>query len=290
MGDWTDKATTVAVHEGNIYVGGKQMEYVASGNHNVFWWIKEFDNSDGSEDTTNWDKTIEKSDWSSESMYDMVIYDDVSDWQNDRVIFCSQNNPTADFVVHAYDTFGNFEWKKSFDAEGYIDTAYAMALYGCMVYVVGKGSSDTFVSYWWIKQFRCTDGDENTYHWDKKIVRDGAYDRAYSVAVGNDNTIYIGGVECSDISLTDDNCYFKKFHPDGTEIDLTGGNLYTSAENADDHTLMPYTINGLDVAFGTESYDDEIIDILVNSSTDIVYLVADVHNGNGFSIRTLHDE
>jgi hypothetical protein len=41
---------------------------------------------------------------------------------------------------------------------------------------------------------------------------------------------------------------------------------------------MPYTINCLDVAYGKEHGDVEIIDILVNSSTDMVYLVADVHN------------
>ncbi len=175
-----DRAQAVAVDsDGSVYVAGYGSSLVGT-NTQEDWWIKKFD-SDGNEDTTNWNKKIGTS---------------LSDRANAIAL-------DGDGNVYVAGTADNFMvWIKKFDPDGNEDTAHwnkaiSDFLVSSMAMdqdgnVVVAGCGPGAASYdWLIKKFSA-DGVEDTANWNK-LVDTSIMDMSSYVAVDSSGNVFVAG-------------------------------------------------------------------------------------------------
>ncbi|MBW2996158.1 right-handed parallel beta-helix repeat-containing protein, partial [Candidatus Woesearchaeota archaeon] len=210
----------------NVYVVGAELFTAGNG---YDWWIKKF-SSDGTEDTANWNLTLDSG------------YANSRDWAW-SVAFDSSNNV---YVVGTYSTSSlstdEGMWIKKFSSAGVEDTAnwnlsfkqggrsaaYSVAVdSNNNVYVAGIGNNLVSGSSgldWWIKKFSSA-GVEDTSNWNKTFSTGGTFsDIAYSVAIDSNDNVYVAGSGSNLVGSTNQDLWIKKFSSSGVE-DTANWNL-----------------------------------------------------------------
>jgi hypothetical protein len=223
----SERAKAVAIDSNdNIYVGGYGVNLVSASSGND-WWIKKF-SPDGTEDTTNWNISIDGGD--SDYIQDMIID------SNDNLIVAGygRNIITAssgnDWWIKKYDSNGveDSTWNLQFDGAGENDIPYDMAFDSAgNLYVVGHGInlvSATSVTDLWIKKFDST-GVEDTTNWNLSFNTHDQANIGYGVAVDSSDNVYVVASGYQSISNNNTSWWLKKFDSTGVE-DTTNWNFF----------------------------------------------------------------
>ena len=190
-GGENDSAYSVAVDSNdNVFVVGYGVGL--NGSTSYDWWIKKY-YSNGTEDTSNWNKT-----YSSKSGSLIHPYSVTRD-SNDNVYVIGSGSDLngsgsdSDWWIMKFNSTGVRQWNKTYTSGGGLDYAYSVAVDGNNnLYVVGSGNdlnnSDSSDD-WWIMKFNST----GVRQWNKTYTSGGGLDYAYSVAVDGNNNVYVGG-------------------------------------------------------------------------------------------------
>ena len=217
-----DFAYSVAIDSfNNVYVVGSGYNLVSSSSYDD-WWIKKF-NSNGTEDTTNWNKVFNGS-GTSDHAYSVAV-----DSLNNVYVVGSGNqlinsSSTQDWWIKKFNSSGTEDtsnWNKKFDGNTYYDEAKSIVIdSNNNVYIAGYGSNLLSVASddWWIKKFS-SNGTEDTTNWNKMYDDGyGFFDSAYSVTIDSNDNIYVVGTGYNLISSSSSNDWWlKKFNSSGTE-------------------------------------------------------------------------
>ncbi|MFA6072514.1 MAG: DUF87 domain-containing protein [Candidatus Woesearchaeota archaeon] len=264
--------------DGSLYVVGSAWGIV-SGSSNYDWWIKKF-NSNGVEDTTNWNKTISGGDLTrsdnahsvfvspiDDSVY--VVGDGVNlvsgssgyDWRIKKF----WNNGTEDVV--------NWNKNYSFDTSSMesAQSVFVSPIDGS-VFVAGYGNNYD----WLIKKFNSSGFEDVVWN---KTLDGGGWDYAYSIFVNSlDGSVYVVGSGRNLVSGSSDaDWWIKKFWSNGTEDVVNwnkkyNGGVATSADSA--QSVFVSSLDGSVYVFGTGRN-------LVSGSTNDDWLIKKF-NSSGF--------
>jgi hypothetical protein len=219
----SDSFNAVAVDSSdNVYVVGYGYDLTGTDTYKDIW-IKKFD-SQGNEETTNWNKMIEISGATasipSEEAHDVVI--DSSDnvyvvgYGTDLVA----SGSGKDWFIKKYDANGvedTANWDKMLDSgsNGW-DEAMAVAIDNTgNIYVAGfgfdmDGSSDKD---WWIKKF----DSSGTELWDESVNVNDSYERIEAIAFDSSNNAYFAGFGDSIVTSSSQwDMWLRKYDDTGT--------------------------------------------------------------------------
>ncbi|MDY6934616.1 MAG: SBBP repeat-containing protein, partial [Spirochaetota bacterium] len=216
--------------DGNVYVVGSA--------NNCDWWIKKFD-TDGNEDTMNWDKRFDGT-GGDDAVNSIAVDPD----GNVYIVGYGSNlvgeASGLDLWVKRFDSNGiedTVNWDKRFDGTGGDDAVNSVAVDpDGNVYVGGYGSNlvgDASGLDLWIKRFD-SNGIEDTVNWDKRFDGIGGDDAVNSIAVDPDGNVYVVGYgsnlvgEASGLDL-----WIKKFDSDGNE-DMINWDMMFDGNNSND--------------------------------------------------------
>jgi hypothetical protein len=205
--------------EHNVYVAG--CWYSGS---SMDWMIKKFD-SEGSEDTINWNKTF---DWSenTDNAYSIAIDSNNDVYVAGRVLISTNN-----CVIKKFDRNGNedMSWNKMIlgGSEANIPNQIKVDRNN-NVYVIGT-KKDVSDYCWWIKKFDSS-GNEDTANWDKTIDGTLGNDFAYAVAIDYDNNVYCSGTIYNG---NDHDWWIKKFDSEGIEDTVNWNKIFDGAVGDD---------------------------------------------------------
>lgn len=209
-----DITTSIAIDaNGNVYVAGAGMNLV-SATSNSDWWIKKFD-SNGVEDTVNWDKKIDNSN-GEDMVYSIAVDGSGTVYAAGRGICLVSETSGADWWIKKFDANGvedTVSWNKKIDCGGTrMERAFGIAVdANGNVYVAG---SEDFNAR--IKKFDAS-GAEDTVHWDK---RPGGVDsmRINSIAVDSNGSVYAAGNGENLVDAASNaDWWIKKFDSNGVE-------------------------------------------------------------------------
>ncbi len=190
-GNGTDVIEGIATdNNNNVYAAGYGQDLI-SGDSQRDWWMKMFA-EDGTEDTTNWDKSFDSAN-DSDKLWDVAVD------QIDNVYFCGNArqlvsaNSNSDWRIVKYSPDGTELWEKVYDSNEGNDTATNITIseYG-FIFVSGFGSNlvDTSSSQdWWIKMFD-QDGNEL---WEGFYDGNGSSEGIYTSGVDSENSLYVAG-------------------------------------------------------------------------------------------------
>lgn len=195
----------------------------AAGTSNMDWIIKKF-SSDGTEDTTNWNKTIDGG--NNDILWALKV--DSSD--NIYAAGCGHSVATAstnyDWWLKKFDKDGNEDtsgWDKKINGlDNTNDCARAIEIdYTGNVYVAGHTWDavvpNTSGRDWWIKKFTPT-GTEIGSGWNKTFDSNLGNDYAYSIAIDSENNVYVAGAgEDFESTGTGQDIWIKKFTSGGDQ-------------------------------------------------------------------------
>ena len=204
----------------NVYVVG----YKFNGNDND-WWVKKF-SSDGTEDTTNWNKTFD-----GESGNDTAFSVAIDSNNNVYVVGNKYNGIDLDWCVKKFSSDGTEDttnWNKTFDGGDGDDTAFSLAIdSNNNIYIAGYKYHLSAYD-WWIKKFD-SNGTEDTNNWGFTCDY-SMYDFPYSMAIDSDDNIYVVGSLSLGFTMC---CWLKKFNSNGVEYILNWDKiLYNSSGSA----------------------------------------------------------
>ena len=153
--------------------------------------------SDGTEDTVNWDKTLGQTAGFLDDTGSAIAIDADNNVYTAGQFF-SGPVVSRDMVLKKFQGNGTeitTGWDKRMDG-GHIDDALGLVYDGFgHVYVVGYGThmvSGSSNRDWWIKKF-ATDGTEVTSGWDKRLDVNGGADTAYAITVDSTGAVYVVG-------------------------------------------------------------------------------------------------
>jgi hypothetical protein len=218
-----DSANAVAVDsQNNVYVVG-QGAYLISPGSSLDWWIKKYD-SNGNEDTTNWNKKFDGNNGMDGATAVAIDADD-----NVFVAGPGQNlisgSSGYDWWIKKFDLNGNEDtvhWNKQFDGNGGDDNIASIVVDSDKnLYVFGIGTNIVSGSSgwdWWIKKFD-SNGNEDTANWNKKIDN-GASGDDYPHWMGIDkkgNIYCVGSADNLAAIDTYGDWWIKKFDANGNE-------------------------------------------------------------------------
>ncbi len=246
----------------NVYVSGAGYDVAGAGT-GLDWWIKKF-SSDGTEDTTNWDKKI---DGNGGNDYAFGIAVDSQD-----------NIYVAGVGDDIVDGSSNWDWWiKKFSSDGTEDTTNWNKMYSSAsasrmdrlysvtvdeqdnVWLAGSGRdlvSGSSGNDWWIKKFS-SDGTEDTTNWDLMVDSGNEdHDQARELVVDYENSyVYVLGYggNLVDIDSIQD-WWLKRFNLDGTD---SGWEVYYKG-NGPDPALPDYLEN-----------DDYAISLIMDQNGDL---------------------
>ena len=217
-----DMAYTISIDSNNnIYVAGYGYNLV-SGLSGQDWWIKKFD-SDGNEDTTNWNLSFDNSN-DSDSVHSLKIDSNNNVYAVGHGTSLVSSSSNSDWWIKKFDANGIEDaanWNKKIDGDGSDDVATSIAIdSNNNIYVSGYGTnlvSSSSGSDWWIKKFD-SNGIEDTINWNKQYDLNGYGDETYSISIDSENNVYLSGIGVDFVSsqLTG-YWWIKKFDSNGIE-------------------------------------------------------------------------
>jgi hypothetical protein len=209
-----DEAFGVAIDSAtNVYVVGSRPGGAV---------VKKF-NSNGIEDTLNWNKKLVRSgDVALGAFFGLVI-----DAADNVYVVGSTFNAVSDYNwwITKFNSNGvedTVNWNKAFDSSGNtMDEAYSIAIDSANnIYVVGYGFNlvNGASSYdWWIKKFSSV-GVEDTVNWNKIFSSTGTNsDYAKSIKIDSSDNIYVVGNGNNFTGATFQDWWLKKFNANGVE-------------------------------------------------------------------------
>jgi hypothetical protein len=250
----------------NIYLAGVGTNIV-SGSSNQDWWIKKFD-SDGNEDTTNWNKMIDGNNEAD------VAYDIDIDGNGNLYIAGFGTNIVSgtsgeDWWIKKFDSDGNedtTDWNLMYDGNNANDLIYDIDIDGNGdIYFAGYGYnivSGSSNNDWWIKKFG-SDGNEDTSNWNKMFDYNDTYDAVYNISTDGNNNVYAVGIGENIISgSSSDDWWIKKFDSDGNEDTSNWDKSFDGNNDRD-------TLFGISISQNNEIYLTGMgINIVSGSSSD----------------------
>ena len=231
--------------EDNVYAAGAGYD-IAGADTGIDWWIKKFD-SDGNEDTTNWDKKIDGNGGrdhaygiaidSQDNIYVAGTGDDIVDGSSNwdwwiKKFDSDGNEDTTNWGNMMFSSDSSSRMDRLFSV--YVDSQDNVWLAGSGRNLVSGSSSDD----WWIKKFD-SDGNEDTTNWDLKIDSGNEdYDYGREVIVDYDmGYVYVLGYGANLVGVdTAQDWWLKRFNLDGTD---TGWEVYYAGNGPDDDLLSP---------------------------------------------------
>src|SRR3989344_8672711 len=212
--------------QNNVYVVGEG-ENIHDGDGVADWWIKKFYGLNGSEDTSQWNKTAEgayviKGQGGNDRAQAVVID------SNDLiyVVGSVDNTNSADWWIKRFNRSGYENvtaggvtgWNLTFDMGG-TDIAYDVAVDSNNdVYVLGSATSETD---WWVKKFYGFNGSEDTSQWNKTFSGAAAQtETPRSLTIDSFDNIYVVG-DASNIAVsgqtTSNDWLIKRYNRTGGE-------------------------------------------------------------------------
>ncbi len=235
------------------------------------WWIKKF-NSSGSEDTTNWNKSIDYS--SNDNARGAAV-----DLNNNLYVVGHSDSlasatSSIDWWIKKFNSSGSEDttnWNKNFSSNGsQSDNALNVAVdLNKNVYVVGTGTHLTNATSnldWWIKKFNSS-GSEDTTNWNKNYssIYISASESPNSVVTDAYGGVYVAGWGQNLFNSTSDgDWWIKKFNSSGSEDTTNWNKNYTSSgSNLDQAKGITFDLNnhlvvvgyGVNLVTGTSSTD-----------------------------------
>ncbi|MCK4799296.1 MAG: SBBP repeat-containing protein, partial [Spirochaetes bacterium] len=226
-----DNIRSIAIDlNGNVYIAGIG-ENLVSKTSSIDWWIKKFD-SDGKEDTKNWDKKIDGNrdddrissiaidskgniyvkGYSKTVAHGKISYylwikkfdkngnEDINNW--DKKYKVNKNKINDDSELYPFGSHGTIE----FDSEDNVYIVYS-----------GNAINETSKTDWIIKKFN-DNGEEDQANWNKKFDGNSGYDLVLAITIDKKDNIYVSGFGQDLVSNESGyDFWIKKFDINGNE-------------------------------------------------------------------------
>ncbi len=230
-----DEIRAIAIDSNdNVYVAGSGKKLISS-TSNEDIWIKKFSN-DGIEDTTNWDKKIDGND-------DTDLVTSLAIDSNDNVFVASRSYDLVsdssgyDIWLKKYSNAGvedTTNWNKKIDFYNNHDFEPYLAIdSNDNIYLASSSNNlltDSSDIDWLIKKYS-NDGVEDTALWDKIFDGNSGRDSIFAIEIDSNNNIYVAGYGENLISSTSNqDCWVKKFFPNGIEDTLEWNMMFDQNE------------------------------------------------------------